>query len=283
MNYNILSVDEIGTTRIELASILKNLNINIINVKDEFETINTLRGQKDLHAIIWTINSIDLKDYDVIKRLKSREEYKNIPVIIVSRFTDKKYIIKAIEAGATEFIAKPYDKDTVVKKIGRILGISIEKTMDKSPEEDIVVFNFSEMLSKEIKSASRGGYEMSIMMVSVTQDNSIVNAKDISEELVALINKIIKVRLRETDTIFSYGTNNLVILLPFAGNEGSMVVEEKVKDVFLNHSLIKQKNTDNYSLITASVSFPCDGKIKDKLLEKLEKKLSENMKKKSTV
>jgi PleD family two-component response regulator len=278
MRYNILSVDEMGITRIELASMLRNLKVNIINVKDEIETINTLREHKDIHAIIWTINSIDLRDYDVIKRLKTKEAYKNIPIIIVSKFTDKKYIIKAIESGAMEYIAKPYDEDTVVKKICRVLGVHMEKTVNKTHEEDIVVFNFSEMLSKEIKSAGRGGYEMSILMASVARNSSIVNIKDNSEEIVALISKIMKGRLRETDTTFLYGTNNLIMLLPFAGKEGIKSVEKKINDIFINNSLIKQKNTGNYVLVTASVSFPEDGKIKDKLLEKLENKFSENMK-----
>jgi len=48
-----------------------------------------------------------------------------------------------------------------------------------------------------------------------------------------------------------------------------MVVEKKVQDIFSTHSLIKRKN-NGFRLVTASVTYPEDGKVKDKLLEKLE-------------
>lgn len=275
MHYNILSVDELGITRIELASMLRNLKVSIINVKDEIDTLNLLQERKDINAIVWTINSLDLRDYESIKRLKSKEAYKHIPVIIVSKFTDKKYIIKAIESGAIEYIAKPYIKETVLKKICRILGVPMEKTINKITEEDIVVFNFSEMLNKEIKSAGRGGYDMSILMASIAPESSRIITQDNGEELIALINIVMKGKLRETDTIFEYGVNNLIMLLPFAGKDGIKSVDKKIREIFNTHSLIKQKNDGNYFLVTASVTFPTDGKIRDNLMEKLEKKLDE--------
>lgn len=276
MRYNILSVDELGITRVELANILRNLNINIINVKDKNEIVNVLQEKKDINAVVWTINSIDQRDYDSIKRLKGKEAYKNIPIIIVSKFTDKKYIIKAIECGAVEYIAKPYDENSVLKKICRILGVPTQKTLNKGPEEDIVVFSFSEMLNKEIKAAGRGGYDLSIMMVSVAPDDEKKITPDNSEDIIALINKVMKSRLRETDTTFQYGTNNLIMLLPFANRDGIKVVDEKINDIFNTHSLIKQKNGDSYVLITASVSYPDDGKVRNKLLEKLEENFNVN-------
>jgi PleD family two-component response regulator len=269
MRFNILSVDELGLTRIELSGMLKNSDMHIVNVADEVEMINVLRERKiSFHAIVWTINSIDLKDFEAIKVLKSKEAYKSIPVIIVSKFTDKKYIIKAIECGAIEYIAKPYDEESVVKKIYKILGVPLEKSLEKKVDEYIVTYNFSEMLNKEIKAASRGAYPLTIAMATIMASDQQIAVQDGADALINMVNKVVRTRLRETDSSFLYGLNNIVVLLPFADKSGAECVEKKLQDIFVTHSMIRQRNT-GYSLVTASVTFPDDGKIKGKLLEKL--------------
>ncbi|MCX7920770.1 MAG: response regulator [Clostridia bacterium] len=276
--YNILSVDEFGVTRLELLGMLKGLNVNVIGVRNEVEAVNALHDNKaKINAIVWTINSIDFEEFGAIKQVKSKEAYKAIPVIIISKFTDKRYVIKAIEAGATEYIVKPYDENTVLKKLGSILGIQVEKNKGPRYEDDIKTFNFMEMFIKEIKSASRGMYALSIMMVSVIVHDQQTRENGSAEELIELFNKVVKTKLRETDSSFHYGADNLIILLPFANKEGVAVVEKKLQNLFNTHSLIKQKNK-GYKLISAAVSFPDDGKIRDKLLERLEKNLEQCIK-----
>ncbi|MDP4092815.1 MAG: response regulator [Bacillota bacterium] len=270
MRFNIICVDEFGITRIELAGILKNLNINFINVKDETDAENVLESMKTpVNAIIWTINSVDMKDFESIKRLKELDSFKNIPVIIISKFTDKKYVIRAIEAGAVEYIAKPYDEAAVLRKICKAIGVAYDKALDKSLDDDIVTYSFSEMFNKEIKAASRGKYPMTIMLASVVPNKAEAENKKEIEDIALLVLRILKTRLRETDIAFQYGSNNMVLLLPFAGRDDVDGIKKKIFKMFSDHTAIKQKNL-GYALKISSVTFPDDGKVKDKLLEKLE-------------
>jgi PleD family two-component response regulator len=270
MGYNILAVDELGSIRIELANLLKNLNVEILSVKDELEAINILdEGKSKINIIVWTINSADYADYEAVKRVKSKETYKNIPIIIISKFTDKKYVIKAIESGAIDYIAKPYEESIVLKKFCNILKIPMEAAKEKNEQEDIVTYSFIEMFAREAKSASRGNHVLSLMLITVTTDVPDTKRHDKPDEIIELINKVMKTKLRETDSVFFYGNGNLIFLLPFTSKEGVKVVDKKIQHIFETHSLVKKKNS-GYSLITASVTFPEDGKIKEKLLEKLE-------------
>ncbi|MCX7708762.1 MAG: response regulator [Clostridia bacterium] len=275
MSRHILCVDELGITRIELSEMLKKFKVQVSSVKNEVEALNYLHDPNNkVNAIVWTVNSIDLKDFDSIKRVKSKEIYKNLPVVIVSKFTDRKYVIKAIESGACEYIAKPYDELTATKKICGILGIPLETNKGQRLDEDIVMFNFGEMFTREVKAASRGKYALSLMLVSVIPEaKSNPHAGD-ANEIVEVIHKVIKLKLRETDTVFFYGDGNLIILLPFADRNGIQIVDKKVRNVYDTHTMIKQKN-EGYDLIVSTVSFPEDGKIKEKLLEKLEKNFDE--------
>jgi len=193
MYYNILCVDELGITKLELSGLLKNLKINFIGVACEEEAINVLKsGKQEISAVVWALNNPDDESFESIRRLKSRDVCKHIPIIIVSRFTDKKYIIKAIESGAVEYIAKPYEEDALFRKMCRILGIPFEVTL-ANIDEDIVTYNFSEMFNKEIKAASRGNHNLSIMLISVVpEDPTAENIGEKTDEIVQLVNRVIK-------------------------------------------------------------------------------------------
>jgi len=271
MQCTILTVDELEIVKSELAEILEDPNIEIINAVNEVEALKII-GKKEytIDMIVWAVNSGNIKSFEDLKRLKSDCLCKDIPVIVVSSFTDKRYVIEAIESGAVEFIAKPYDKNAVVRKIGRVAGL-LNKINNYETTEDIITFSFSEMSSREIKAASRGGYPLTFMLVSIIPNDNldkIEYQKEITS-LTSMVNRVIRSYIRETDTSFHNGANKLMLLLPFADSEGAKVIEKRIYELFENHSLIRKKNR-GHSLFITSVSYPEDGRVKDRLLQKLE-------------
>ena len=279
VRFNILTIDEFGITNIELMNMLKSFQVYIHNVKDVEEAETAFKDPKVKYTtVVWAMNSVVLSVFDEIHRLKAKEEFKNIPIVIISKFTDKKYIIKAIEAGAVEYIAKPYNEETVLNKLCRVLGIPFEKTAENLLDEDILTYNFNEMLNKELKAVSRGGYRFSLMRVTVLQEiepvlqeiEPVLSPED-SSQVIELINRVLKNNLRETDSSFIYKSNNIMILLPFADKDGAIIIEQKIKSIYDKNSMIGKKNK-GYVLAVASITYPDDGKIKHMLLKKLEER-----------
>jgi len=268
----ILLVDEVGIVKIEINGILKEYGIEVAHVKDGLEALNYLHVNKEnVRLILWSYVSQDYADFETIKNIKSKEHYQAIPIAIISKFTDRKYIIKAIESGVSEFIAKPYDNETVVKKIDKLLGNIILGNTGRE-QEDVLMFTFSDMLTREIKAAGRGNHAMTILLATVVDE---IGKMKNTNEFYDVINDMVKItrtKLRDTDTIFYYGSNNMIGLLPFCNKEGSIVVEQKIKNIFNANSTLKTKSR-GIALIASSVTFPEDGKIKEKLLEKLTKDL----------
>lgn len=277
MRFNILTVDEFGLTNIELTSMLKNFNVHVNNVKDADAAERTFKTQKlNYNAIVWAMNAVDYSVFDAIKLLKEKEDFKNIPIVVISKFTDKRYIIKAIESGAIEYIAKPYNEETVLSKLCRVIGIPFEKSEGNMLDEDIITFNFSEMFNKELKAASRGGYPFSLIMATIVHKARIDKGLDDINNIMILINRVFKNNLRETDSSFQYSSSKLIILLPFSNKEGTKEIEEKLNNIYESNSMIKKKN-QGYIFVTSSISYPEDGKIKHVLLHKLEEAFDENV------
>ena len=51
------------------------------------------------------------------KKIKSDENLRNIPVILLTALSDPQDVLKGLECGADDFITKPYDEEYLLAKI----------------------------------------------------------------------------------------------------------------------------------------------------------------------
>lgn len=58
----------------------------------------------------------------VLKELKSNPDTASIPVIMLTTNSEEDTILKALEAGAAEYITKPFSTAVLLAKIKKILG-----------------------------------------------------------------------------------------------------------------------------------------------------------------
>ncbi|MBI3986894.1 MAG: response regulator, partial [Lentisphaerae bacterium] len=60
--------------------------------------------------------------FEALQQIKSNPATQNIPVVMATTESGKADILKAIAAGASAYIVKPFQKETLVAKIKEILG-----------------------------------------------------------------------------------------------------------------------------------------------------------------
>lgn len=113
----ILVVDDVLSARKIARKYLKQLGFqNIIEANSARSAVKeVLKKEVDLILTDWCMPEID--GNELIKMLKTRDETKDIPIIMVSSFSDDKRIMEATEAGAKSFIAKPYGVDVLKQRI----------------------------------------------------------------------------------------------------------------------------------------------------------------------
>jgi len=61
--------------------------------------------------------------FEVCRRIKSDELHRNIPVVMITAFADTENRIRGIEAGAEDFISKPFDRAEVLARIKMLLQV----------------------------------------------------------------------------------------------------------------------------------------------------------------
>lgn len=81
-------------------------------------------SQIDLVVLDW--NMPRMSGFELLKTIKSNENYKHIPVIMCTTENEKEKIIKAIQAGANNYMVKPFTEQELTKKILDCLGLGYE-------------------------------------------------------------------------------------------------------------------------------------------------------------
>jgi formate hydrogenlyase transcriptional activator len=61
--------------------------------------------------------------FEVCRRIKADDLYRNIPVVMITSYADLKNRIRGIEAGAEDFISKPFDSTEVLARIKMLLHV----------------------------------------------------------------------------------------------------------------------------------------------------------------
>lgn len=102
----ILVVDDNNDSRELVIKVLKNQGYEMIEAIDGEEALEKAISEKP-DLILMDISIPKINGYEVTKRLKSLDEFKDIPVIALTAHAMKGDRVKALEAGCEGYISKP--------------------------------------------------------------------------------------------------------------------------------------------------------------------------------
>jgi hypothetical protein len=80
-----------------------------------------LLKQKPFTLVISDIIMPEMDGYELCRQIKSDEDLKNIPVILLTSLSDPHDVIEALECGADNFVTKPYNEKFLISRIQNIL------------------------------------------------------------------------------------------------------------------------------------------------------------------
>ena len=113
----ILLVDDFAAMRRILKNVFSQIGLtNIIEADDGTTAIDVLKENKvDLIVSDWTMPK--MSGLDLLKTVRSNEDTKNTPFLMVTASSQRDDLLKAIQAGVSNYIIKPFTADTVKEKL----------------------------------------------------------------------------------------------------------------------------------------------------------------------
>ncbi len=118
----ILCVDDEPLFLTALEAVLTPHGYQPILVQNGQDALTALQ-HKPISLVILDINMPEMDGFEVCRRIKEDETLCHIPVVMITANADKENRILGIEAGAEEFLAKPFDASEVLARIAMLLKV----------------------------------------------------------------------------------------------------------------------------------------------------------------
>ena len=117
----ILAVDDSASLRQMVCFTLKEAGHEVVEAADGAEALEFARGAA-VDLVISDVNMPQMDGITLVRELRGLAEYKFTPILLLTTESsdDKKAAGKA--AGATGWLVKPFDPETLLSTIKRVLG-----------------------------------------------------------------------------------------------------------------------------------------------------------------
>jgi two-component system chemotaxis response regulator CheY len=118
---NILTVDDSASIRLTTRVALSNAGYTVTEAVDGRDGLAKLNGgQFDL--IVTDLNMPNMDGLTMIRELRKLPAHTGVPVIFLTTESDSDIKQQAKTAGATGWLTKPFDPESLVKIVRKVLG-----------------------------------------------------------------------------------------------------------------------------------------------------------------
>jgi two-component system chemotaxis response regulator CheY len=115
-------VDDSKAIRTSLSKMLGEFGFEVFSAGHGGDAIELLDriGAPDLALVDWNMPEVD--GYEFVCRVRADERYAGMRLMMVTTESELAQVQRALEAGANEYLMKPFTKDAVLEKL-MILGL----------------------------------------------------------------------------------------------------------------------------------------------------------------
>lgn len=123
----ILSVDDSGVMRKIIGRAVEVLGYGLAEASNGQEALDWLEGHhEEICLIILDVNMPEMDGFTLLGHLKAHPVLKNLPVMMVTTEADRSRIVQAIQAGAVNYVTKPFRQEDLLAKVAQSLGNEFE-------------------------------------------------------------------------------------------------------------------------------------------------------------
>lgn len=254
-----------------------------IKIEDSTAAVDAIFNERP-DVVLLDLNMPEVDGFAILKTLRENPDTRFLSVIVLTSSNDSNTKLKALEMGATDFLAKPVDRSELVLRIRNTLTVKAYQdqlayydTLTQLPNRKL----FLDRLDWALKCAAREKDQVAVLNIAIDrfqQVNELLGTQAGDELLVDVSLRLLK-SLRETDTVSRGGSeaawrniarlsgDEFSILLTDLKNEGQIVaIAERLRAGLREPFHIRQREI----YITASIGiavFPKDADTTDTLMK----------------
>jgi two-component system chemotaxis response regulator CheY len=118
-----LVVDDSRAIRSILTKMLRNLGFDTFEAGDGVEALRRLAeiGEPRLMLVDW--NMPEMNGLELIRAVRRDCAFRDVAVVMVTTESEYDQVVRALAAGANEYVMKPFTPDAIVEKL-EMLGVA---------------------------------------------------------------------------------------------------------------------------------------------------------------
>lgn len=217
------------------------------------------------HLILLDVSMPGLNGIETLKKIRDKERYTS--VIFLSGKSDPENIIQGLDAGANDYVRKPFDVSELLARVRTQLRIKdlndrLKAANDRLKElvdiDDLTgLFNMRSLYKKldfEIERARRYQRSVAVIMMDLDHFKQVNDSNDhlFGSYVLAQVGKIIRENMRKVDFAARYGGDEYLIVLTEINREGAEIFCDRLCKSIA--SAVFEKDDFKVSL-TASLGF----------------------------
>jgi two-component system chemotaxis response regulator CheY len=112
-----LVVDDSRAMRLMLSRMLQELGFEVAQAGHGREALTHLESHEDVDLALVDWNMPEMNGLECLRRLRADPATANLPVMMVTTESEMAQVALALDAGANEYLMKPFDRQALLEKL----------------------------------------------------------------------------------------------------------------------------------------------------------------------
>ena len=113
----VLVIDDSRTTRIIIGQILREIGMEVLEAANGLDALERLKGDPNIELMLVDWNMPVMNGLEFVRAVRSVSTYDGVRILMVTSEAQGEQVGQALDAGANEYLMKPFNKDGLVSKL----------------------------------------------------------------------------------------------------------------------------------------------------------------------
>jgi len=118
-----LIIDDSKAMRSILGRMLRGLGFEVVEAVNGRDAIKRLHETEKVELALVDWNMPEMSGFEFIRAVRAEHSYDGVLLVMVTTETEMEQVSKALEAGANEYVMKPFTQEVILEKL-QMLGMA---------------------------------------------------------------------------------------------------------------------------------------------------------------
>ena len=112
-----LVIDDSRAVRMIIGQILREIAIEVIEAGNGVEALEQMKRHPHIELLLVDWNMPQMDGFEFVRTVRADRAYDSVRILMVTSESQREQVNKALNAGADEYLMKPFNKDILVAKL----------------------------------------------------------------------------------------------------------------------------------------------------------------------